>query len=143
MSQELLFELDNVRVTPYLAQFGATSYQIASISSVRAIQSRKLSRIAIFVFFLGVALFVVAMARSGTEQRADANFSLAVIAAAIAFASVFVQLIIPRRIYKLMLRTHGRDVEVLTSTRSKFILDVKRAVEEAFIAHARRSNPDH
>jgi len=143
MSQELLFELDNVRVTPYLAQFGATSYQIASISSVRALQSRKLSRIAIFVFFLGVALFVVAMARSGTEQRADANFSLAVIAAAIAFAAVFVQLIIPRRIYKLILRTHGRDVEVLTSTRSKFILDVKRAVEEAFIAHARRSNPDH
>ena len=78
MSQELLFELDNVRVTPYLAQFGATSYQIASISSVRALQSRKLSRIAIFVFFLGVALFVVAMAKSGTEQRADANFSLAV-----------------------------------------------------------------
>jgi len=38
MSQELLFELDNVRVTPYLAQFGATSYQIASISSVRALQ---------------------------------------------------------------------------------------------------------
>ena len=143
MSQELLFELDNVRVTPYLAQFGATSYQIASISSVRAIQSKKLSRIAVFVFCLGAALFVVAMARSGTEQRADANFSLAVIAAAIAFASVFVQLIIPRRIYKLMLRTHGRDVEVLTSTRSKFILDVKRAVEEAFIAHARRSNPDH
>jgi len=143
MSQELLFELDNVRITPYLAQFGATSYQIASISSVRAIQSKKLSRIAIFVFFLGLALFVVAMARSGTEQRADANFSLAVIAAAIAFASGFVQLIIPRRIYKLMLRTHGRDVEVLTSTRSKFILDVKRAVEEAFIAHARRSNPDH
>jgi hypothetical protein len=143
MSQELLFELDKVRITPYLAQFGATSYQIASISSVRALQSRKLSRIAIFVFFLGVALFVVAMARSGTEQRADANFSLAVIAAAIAFASVFVQLIIPRRIYKLILRTHGRDVEVLTSTRSKFILDVKRAVEEAFIAHARRSNPDH
>ena len=143
MSQELLFELDNVRITPYLAQFGATSYQIASISNVRAIQSKKLSRIAIFVFFLGLALFVVAMARSGTEQRADANFSLAVIAAAIAFASVFVQLIIPRRIYKLMLRTHGRDVEVLTSTRSKFILDVKRAVEEAFIAHARRSNPDH
>jgi len=64
-------------------------------------------------------------------------------AAAIAFAAVFVQLIIPRRIYKLILRTHGRDVEVLTSTRSKFILDVKRAVEEAFIAHARRSNPDH
>ena len=143
MPQELLFELDNVRITPFLAQFGGTSYQIASISSVRAIQSRKLSRIAVFVFFLGAALFVLAMARSGTEQRADANFSLAVIAAAIAFVSVFVQLIIPRRIYKLILRTHGRDVEALTSTRSKLILDVKQAVEEAFIAHARRSNADH
>src|SRR2546426_6785180 len=32
MPQELLFELDDVRVTPYIAQFGEISYQIASIS---------------------------------------------------------------------------------------------------------------
>jgi hypothetical protein len=51
-----LFELDEVRVTPYIAQFGDTSYQIAAISSVRAIRGKKLSRVAIFVFLSGVGL---------------------------------------------------------------------------------------
>jgi hypothetical protein len=138
MPQELLFELDDVRITPYVAQFGGTSYQMASISSVRAIQGKKLSRLAAFVFLAGLGLFVVAMAKSGSEQSADANFPAAAIAAAAMFLSVVVQLVLPRRIFKLVLRTHGGDVEVLTSNRGKFILDVKQAVEAAFVTRAQR-----
>jgi len=52
-----IFELDDVRITPYVAQFGGTSYQITSISDVRATQAKRLSRLAIFVFLLGVGLF--------------------------------------------------------------------------------------
>jgi len=111
MPQELLFELDDVRVTPYIAQFAGTSYQIGSISSVRARKGKKLSRVAIFVFLLGVSLFVAAILRS------------------------------PRRIFTLVLRTQGGDVEVLTSSRSRLILDVKQAIEAAFVAHAERSSP--
>jgi hypothetical protein len=48
--------------------------------------------------------------------------------------------ILPGRIFKLILRTHGTDVEVLTSSRKKIILDVRQAVEAAFIAHAQRSS---
>jgi len=141
MSQGLIFELGNVRVTPFIAQFGETSYQITSISSVRAIQAKKLSRVAMVVFLIGVGLFIAAVARSGTEEQADANFPIAASAVGIVFLSLLIQLLFPRRIYKLVLRTVGGDVEALTSTRSKFILDVKQAVEDAFVAHAQRSNP--
>jgi len=140
MSQELIFELDDVRVTPYIAQFGGTSYQIGSISSVRARQTKRLSRAAVFMFLLGVGLFVAAILRSSSEEQVEANFSVAVSAVGIIFFSFLVQLVLPRRVFKLILRTHGGDVEVLASNRSKFILDVKQAVEDAFVAHAQRSS---
>jgi hypothetical protein len=140
MPQELLFELDDVRVTPYIVQFGPTSYQIASISSVRARQAKKLSWVAIFVLLLGIGLFIAAIFRSGSEEQAEANFLVAVTAVGITFFSLLIQIAWPRRVFKLVLRTHGGDVEVLTSGRSKFILDVKQAVETAFIAHAERSH---
>src|SRR5882724_5406587 len=85
MSQELIFELDDVRVTPYIAQFGGTSYQIGSISSVRARQTKRLSRAAVFMFLLGVGLFVAAILRSSSEEQVEANFSVAVSAVGIIF----------------------------------------------------------
>ena len=138
MPQELLFDLDDVRVTPYVARFGQTSYQIASISSVRAIPAKKFSRLAMFVFLLGVGLAVFAILTSGEEQS-DANFPVAASSLGIMVLAFVIQVLWPRRIFKLVLRTHGGDVEVLTSSRSKFVLDVKDAVETAFIAHAQRS----
>jgi|SRR6188472_732457 len=141
MSQPALFELDEVRVTPYIAQFGDTSYQIAGISSVRATQGNKLGRAAIFVFLSGVGLFILAIVRSsGSEAQADANFPVAVTAVGIMLLSFLIQLVLPGRMFKLILRTHGSDVEVLTSSQKKFILDVRQAVEAAFIAHAQRSS---
>jgi len=140
MPQDLLFELDDVRITPYIAQIGGTSYQIRSISSVRATHGRKLSRVALLLFLLGAALLVAAIVTSDTQERADATFPVAAGALGVMVLAFLVQLFAPRRIYKLMLRTHGGDVEVLTSYRSKFILDVKQALEEAFIAHAHRSD---
>jgi hypothetical protein len=44
--------------------------------------------------------------------------------------------------FKLILRTHGSDVEVLTSSQKKIILDVRQAVEGAFIAHAQRASEE-
>src|SRR5216683_4593738 len=140
MSQELIFELDDVRVTPYIAQFGDTSYQIGSISSVRARQTKRLSRVAVFVFLFGVVLFVAAILSSSSEEQAEANFPVAATAVGIIIFSFLVQLVLPRRVFKLILRTHGGDVEVLASNRSKFILDVKQAVEDAFVVHAQRSS---
>ena len=141
MPQALLFELDDVRVTPFIAQFGGASYQIASISSVRAREAKGISRLALFLFILGVAVFVAAIAKSGTEAEADANFPIAVSAVGTMIFSFLVQLVLPRRVYKLILRTHGGDVEVMTSRRPKLVLDVKHAIEDAFVAHAQRPDP--
>jgi uncharacterized protein DUF6232 len=134
-----LFDLDHVRITPHVAQFGETYYQIASVSSIRVVQGKKLSRLALLVFLLGVALLIAAVLRSrGSEVQADANFPVAVAAVGIIFLSLLVQFVLPGRIFKLILRTHGSDNEVLTSNRKQFILDVRQALETAFIAHAER-----
>jgi hypothetical protein len=75
------------------------------------------------------------------EEQADANFPVAVTAIGTMFFSLLIQIVLPRRVFKLVPRTHGGDVEVLTSGRSKFVLDVKQAIETAFIAHAQLSRP--
>jgi hypothetical protein len=126
MPQELLFELDDVRITPYIAQFGGTSYQIASIGSVRVAPLKKRNPVAVIVFLLGVGLSVAAIVRSGNEQLAEANFPVAATAIGVMFAAYLLQLVWPRRVYKLILQTHGGDVEALTSGRGKFVFDVSR-----------------
>ena len=141
MAQELLFELDDVRVTPYIAQIGGTSYQIASVSGVRVVRVRKRNPVAIALFFLGVGLFLAAILRSsGSLELADANFPLAVTAIGMMFAALLLQLIWPGRAFKLLLRTHSGEMEALTSSRSKFVLDVKQAIETAFIARAQHQD---
>ena len=138
-----LFALKDARITPYIAQFGSTSYQIASISGIRASAGKRLSLPAVFMFLWGVGLFVVAMVTSGPEEQATANLPEALDAIGIVFFSFLIQLLFPRRVYNLILRTHGADVEVLASRKRKCILDVKQAVETALAAHAQRIKPTH
>src|SRR5262249_18839114 len=113
----LLSALKDARVTPYIAQFGSTSYQIASISGIRASAGIKLSLAAVFMFLWGAGLFVIAMAASGPEEQATANLPEALDAVGIVFFSFLIQLLFPRRVYNLILRTHGADIEVLASKR--------------------------
>ena len=136
MSQELLFELDDVRISPYVAQFGGTSYQIASIGSVRVVRLKKRNPVAVIAFLLGIGLFVAAIVRSRSEELAEANFPVAVTAVGVMFAAFLLQLVWPRRVFKLILKTHGGEVEALASSRGKFVFDAKQAVEAAFIARA-------
>jgi hypothetical protein len=116
-----IFELDDVRITAYVAQFGGTSYQIPGISSVRAIQAKRLSRLAGYIcVIIGCGLFVAAFVRSGNETQADANFPVAVTSVGIMFLSLLIQGVLPRRVFKLILRTHGSDIEVLTSSQKNY-----------------------
>jgi hypothetical protein len=105
MAGEPIFELGDVRITPYIAQFAGTSYQIASIGSVRVIRGRRLDRVAVIVFVLGVGLFVAAMVRSsGNPELAEANFPLAASAVIVMFAAYLLQLVWPSQVSKLLLR---------------------------------------
>src|SRR5438105_2225496 len=54
MPQELLFELTGARVTPHIATFGGTSYQISNIGSVRVMQRKKYNPLAAIIFVLGL-----------------------------------------------------------------------------------------
>src|SRR3984893_12460398 len=88
MAGEPIFELGDVRITPYIAQFAVTSYQIASIGSGRVFRGKRLNRVAVIVFLLGVGLFVAAMVRSsGSPELVEANFPLAVSAVIVMFAA--------------------------------------------------------
>ena len=134
MPQELLFELDNVRITPIVAQFGATSYQIANIGSVRVVKIKKLNPIAIIAFLLGLALIVGATIFH--RELPESGFSVAAIGASIMVAALLLQLVWPGRAFVLILKTSGGDVEALTSRKRQFVFDVRQAVEQAFIALA-------
>jgi hypothetical protein len=134
MPLELLFELDDVRITPHVAQFGGTSYQIASIGSVRVVRLRKRNPVAVIAFFLGLGLVAAAAAGSRSQELAERYFPMAASGVGIVAAAFLLQLLWPRRAFMLILKTSSGNVEALTSRKKKFVFDVKQALEQAFIA---------
>ena len=135
MSQGLLFETDDVRITPYIGQFGATTYQIASIVSVRVVQLRRLNRIVVSAFFIGLA-FIVAAALITVP---DTSFSVAVTGIGVIVAALLLQLFWPGVEFALVLKTSAGDVRALTSRKKQFIFNVREAIEQAFVARSSRS----
>jgi hypothetical protein len=136
MPLDLLFELDDVRITPHVAQLGGTSYQIANIGGVRVMRLKKRNRVAVTMFFLGLGLIAVAAAGSRSRELADAFFPLAAAGVGVVVAAFLLQLVWPGRAFALILKTSSGDVEALTSRRRKFVFDVKQAIEQAFVARA-------
>ena len=135
MSQGLLFETDDVRITPYIGQFGATTYQIASIVSVRVVQLRRLNRIVVSAFFIGLALIVAA----ALITVPDTGFSVAVTGIGVIIAALLLQLFWPGVAFALVLKTSAGDVRALTSRKKQFIFNVREAIEQAFVARSSRS----
>jgi hypothetical protein len=134
MPQELIFESDGVRVTPAIVKVGETSYQVANIGSVRVAEFRKYNRMSILTFLLGAALITAWAMLHGTLP--DIGVPLVELGAAILLLALVLQLIWPRWVFALMLKTSRREVKVLTSRKSKFVFDVKQAIEGAFIIRA-------
>jgi Family of unknown function (DUF6232) len=138
MPQELLFELNGARVTPYIATFGGTSYQIANIGSVHVVRRRKYNPFAIIIFLPGLGILVAAIVKSRVTGLAEEYFSMAATAVVLMVASVPLQLIWPRRVYVLVLRTSSGDVDAIMSRNKEFISNVQKAVEQAFAVRARQ-----
>src|SRR4030088_2652860 len=97
MSLELLFELNDVRITPHVAQFGGTSYQIANIGGVRVVRLRKRNPVAVIAFFLGLAIIAAAAAASRNEELAESYFPVAVAGVGVIIGAFLLQLVWPRR----------------------------------------------
>jgi Family of unknown function (DUF6232) len=138
MPQELLFELNGARVTPHIATFGGTSYQIANIGSVRVVRRKKYNPLAIIIFLVGLGVLAAAIVKSHTTGLAEEYFSMAATAVAIMVASFLLQLIWPRRLYVLVLKTSSGDVDAVISRNKEFISNIQKAVEQAFVVRARQ-----
>ena len=136
MPQELLFELNDVRITPHVASFGGTSYQISSIESVHVVQRKKRNPVVVVVFFLGLGVLATAIAASRTTGSAEDYFFVAVVGVSAMVAALLFLLIWPRRLYGLVLRTSSGDVDALTSRNQQFVSKVKQALEQAFKVRA-------
>ena len=139
MQQQLLFELNGARVTPHVATFGNTSYQIANIGSVRVVRRRKYNPFAIIIFLIGLGILAAAILKSRVTGLAEEYFSMAVTAVAVMVASVLLQLIWPGRVYVLVLRTSGGDVDAVVSRNREFVSNVQKAIEQAFVVRSGHS----
>ena len=113
MTQDLLFEKDDVRITRHVAYFGKTSYQIASIGSVRIDRTTKANRLAIAAAVAGCAALVYAF----LEQRQD----VAIAGGVILLVAALLQLAWPRRQYILILKTSGGDVDAFISRKRDLV----------------------
>ena len=138
MPQQLLFELNGARVTPHIATFGGTSYQIANIGSVHVVRRKKYNPLAVVIFVLGLGILAAAILKSPMTGIVEEYSSMAATGVAVMVASVLIQLIWPRRMYVLVLRTSGRDVDAVTSRNKEFVSNVQKAIEQAFVVRARQ-----
>ena len=111
MTQDLVFEKDDVRITRHVALFGQTSYQIASIGSVRIGRTTKANRLAIAAAVAGCAVLILAF----LEQRQD----VAIAGGVILLVAALLQLAWPRRQYILILNTPGGDVDAFISPQAR------------------------
>jgi Family of unknown function (DUF6232) len=139
MPQKLLFELNGARVTPHIATFGGTSYQIANIGSVRVVRRKKYNPLAVIIFLVGLGVLAAAIVKSRVTGLPEEHFSIAATGVAIMVAAFLLQLIWPRRLYVLVLRTFSGDVDAVISRNKEFVSNVQKAVEQAFAVRARHN----
>jgi hypothetical protein len=137
MPQELLFELNGARVTPHVATFGGTSYQIANVGSVRVVRRKKSNSLTVIIFLFGLGILAAAIVKSRMTGPAEDYFSMAATGVAVMIAAFLLQLVWPRRLYVLVLRTSSGDVDALVSRNKEFVSDIQKAVEQAFVVRAK------
>ncbi len=138
MPQELLFELNSARVTPHVATFGGTAYQIATIGSVRVVRRKKYNPLAVITFLVGAGIVAAAIVKSRMTGLAEEYFSMAATGVAVMVAAFLLQLIWPGRVCVLVLRTTSGDVDALISRNMEFVSNLQKAVEQAFVIRARQ-----
>ena len=100
MPQQLLFEFNGARVTPHIATFGGTSYQIANIGSVHVVRRKKYNPLAVVIFVLGLGILAAAILKSPMTGIVEEYSSMAATGVAVMVASVLIQLIWPSRLLK-------------------------------------------
>ena len=126
MVQDFLFDVGDIRITRAVAQISNTSYQIASIESVRITSKSKAHPVSIAVFVLGLGLLGAAVLGQVRE--------VALTGVAFMVGAGLLRIIWPRREFVLMLKTSSGEMPALRSRKKELVVKVKQALEQAFIA---------
>jgi hypothetical protein len=118
---EVLFTIQNVRVTPHVIQVGGTTYQIANITSLSTVVDDSLRRAGIAMVALGFLLLAVWQAWIAGLAAATAGFFM------IHFGVVFV----------LVLTTGAAEQHVLRSRERAIITRTANAINVAMSRRGR------
>jgi uncharacterized protein DUF6232 len=94
--------------------------------------------LAVIIFVLGLGILAAAIVKSRMTGPAEESFSMAATGIAVVIGAFLLQLIWPLRVYVLVLRTSGGDVDAVVSRNKEFVSNVQKAVEQAFAVRARQ-----
>jgi Family of unknown function (DUF6232) len=131
MPDEVLLKADTIEITTKVARFGDIAYQVANIGSIAIYTTRKFNPVALAMFALSVVLAIAAYDLN--SKAADNVGVLSVAALALGVGGVVIQLIWPKLISTLVLKTSSNDVHKLETTDVAHANLVRNAVEEAFV----------
>lgn len=133
MVQDLLFQSDGVVISPCLARFGSTSYQIANISLVRVGYEKRFNPLAVILFAMGAALLWAAYGIQ--EQTSDARWIEGLIAAGLMIASILCQKIWPKQKFTFVMKANSGDIETFITEDRDYAVRLRLAIEQAFAWH--------
>jgi hypothetical protein len=130
MAEDVLYKSNFVTVTPSVARFGNTSYQIANIGSVSVQADRKWNPVAVLLLVLGLVFLVLGL----WLLPADDVLAFAAMIGGIGLmiAGGVWETSYPIYEFRLFLKTSSSDFQVLVSRDDKYITSVEQALEEAF-----------
>lgn len=131
MPEVILLKTDTVEITPKVARFGNTAYQVANIGSVSVHNARSMNSFAILMGLLAPGLIVWGAALRNTDP--DRSFYLIAAGVLSIIVSTVVQKNWPVITYTVVLKTFSGDTQALSSTDRGHVRAVQDALEEAFV----------
>jgi hypothetical protein len=140
MQGEILFKSEDIEITPKVARFKNSSYQVANIDSVSLEKIGRMNLAAIVVLCFGLSALLSGLAvkfyffgfRLGALGGDGSGYFLG-IGITLALVALGLQLIWPRWCHTLWLKTSSGNVEALVSDDEEQVSAVRRALERAFL----------
>jgi Family of unknown function (DUF6232) len=128
MEDRVLYDAHYTTVTQTVARFGSATYQVRNIDSVTINDTRRLNPVAVVLFLASLLPYGLAYVYL--------SITALIVGSALVLAAILWQSKWPRWEYRLVLRTSGGDSEVVVTRDRKHVLDLKAAIEQAFVSRA-------
>ena len=142
MQGEILYARDGIEITPKVARFKNSSYQIANIDSVTVEKTSRMNFAAVVILCFGLGALLSGLVvksyffgfRLAVLDGDGSSYFLS-IGIALGLVALIVQLIWPRWCHTLCLKTSSGNVVALVSDDEAQVSAVREALEKAFVQH--------